>query len=124
FPVLVSEVFRLKEEGVPLFRMLQYGGSVLGLAMLFISYGVGILRFCNKHHLRLWQDLRRWLMITALVISTIGFAVALNMDSIPSAMSFYAFRVLGFKFLITWLPIFCFAYLGLSTFGRAAKSTR
>jgi len=111
FSVLGKEVFSLGGEPVHVFRVLQYSGSVIGMVMIVAAYGFGLRRYCHAKGCRVWQDSRRWLILIGLTSAAMLVAVAMNAEFIPRRLDFYAFRVFGFKFMITWLPIVGMAFL-------------
>ena len=123
FPFLRTEATAINGEPLPVFRILQYGGSILGLVMLLIGYWSGLRRYCRALDCVMWQDSRRWLELLALVAGTVLLATALNFRLIPRAFDFYEFRVFGFKFLITWLPIFGLVFLAFVRFRNSPKQT-
>jgi hypothetical protein len=111
FPSLSKEVFSIGHEPLHLFRILQYSGSVLGMAMIFSAYWVGLNQHCRRRACRLWQDSRRWMLLIGLILVTVLCATAWNAEWLPREVDFYAFRVFGFKLLITWLPMIGAAFL-------------
>ncbi|MEM0970350.1 MAG: DUF4184 family protein, partial [Verrucomicrobiota bacterium] len=56
FPLLREEFFSVRGESVPLFRVLQYGGSLLGMAMIFTDYLGAFRRYCQRQGERCWQE--------------------------------------------------------------------
>lgn len=111
FPVLTKDAFYLGGEPFHVFRILQYSGSVLGMAMILAAYWSGLRRYCRAKGCKVWQDSQSWMVLLSLITVTMLFAVALNAKLVPHELDFYAFRVFGFKFLITWLPLAGVAFL-------------
>ena len=115
FPVLSKEVFSFGGDPFHVFRLLQYLGSAIGMAIIIGAYGFGLSRHCRATDTKIWQDSRRWLVLIGVTGLTIVVAAAINAEYFPRDLDFYAFRVFGFKFLITWLPILGIAILCLAT---------
>jgi len=115
FPVLRKEVFSLGSDPIHIFRLLQYLGSAIGMVIIIGAYWFGLSRHCRATGNRIWQDCRGWLVLIGVTGLTILVAAALNAEYFPRDLNFYAFRVFGFKFLITWLPIIGLAILCLAT---------
>jgi len=115
FPVLSKEAFSVGGDPLHVFRLLQYLGSAIGMAIIFAAYWFGLSRHCRARGTRIWQDSRRWLVLIGVTGLTVLVATALNTEYLPRDLDFYAFRVFGFKFLITWLPIIGLAVLCLAT---------
>jgi Domain of unknown function (DUF4184) len=111
FPALSKEAVYFRGEPLHVFRILQYSGSVLGMGMILAAYWLGLRRHCRARGCRVWQDCRSWIVLIGLTSVTMLFAAALNAELFPRELDFYAFRVFGFKFLITWLPVFGMAFL-------------
>jgi hypothetical protein len=116
FPMLSKEVLSLGGDPLHVFRILQYLGSAIGMAIIIGAYCFGLSRHCRSTGNRIWQDSRGWLVLIGVTGLTVMLAVALNAKYFPRDFDFYAFRVFGFKFLITWLPIIGLAILCLATF--------
>jgi hypothetical protein len=114
FPVLRKEVFSFGGDPFHVFRLLQYLGSVIGMVSIIGAYWFGLSRHCCATGTRMWQDCRGWLVLIGVTGLTILVAAALNAEYFPRDLNFYAFRVFGFKFLITWLPIIGLAILCLA----------
>ncbi|MEM8954842.1 MAG: DUF4184 family protein [Verrucomicrobiota bacterium] len=118
-PMLRAEPFSLSGEQLPVYRLLQYFGSALGLAMLVVAYGLGFRRHCHVTDSGPWQDSRRWLFLLFLIGATVVFAAVLNVEFIPREFDFYRWRVFGFQFLITWLPAMGGAFLCAAATGTS-----
>lgn len=119
FAILRQEALTLFGESYPVFRMLQYGGSLLGLAILFVTYHGSLRRYCQRHGERMWQDRRRWVRLFGLSAATIGIAAAANARILNGATSLYEVRAFFFEFLILWLPLFGVAFLACALSGRS-----
>ena len=115
FPVLRKEVISFGGDPLHVFRLLQYLGSTIGMVIIICVYWFGLVRHCRATGTRIWQDCRRWLVLIGVTGLTVLVAAALNTEYFPRGFNFYAFRVFGFKFLITWLPIIGLAILSLAT---------
>lgn len=111
FTTLSKEAFVLGGEPLHIFRILQYSGSALGMAMILAAYWFGMIRHCRASRCRVWQDFRSWLVLIVLTSASLLVAAALNSEFFPRELDFHAFRVFGFKFLITWLPVIGMAFL-------------
>lgn len=111
FPILNQEVMSVDEQPIHVFRLLQYAGSALGMAILVAAYWSGLRRYCRACGSKVWQDPQGWLIVLGLAGVTVLIAVLLNAEFVPRALDFSAFRVFGFKFLITWLPTIGVAFL-------------
>lgn len=130
FPVLAKEVLFFHGLSLHAYRILQYGGSVLGLAMLARSYWLALSRHCQTTSTKMWQDTRHWLVLIGMICLTGLTAALLNSEFIPTTFDFFALRVFVFKFLITWLPLtgVCFLVLAVlranlkTTIGNASQS--
>ncbi len=114
FPVLRKEVFSFGGDPLHVFRLLQYFGSAIGMLIIISAYWFGLSRLCRATGTRIWQDCRGWLVLIGVTGLTILVAAVLNAEYFPRDLNFYAFRVFGFKFLITWLPIIGLAILCLA----------
>jgi len=121
FPILTREVLGGAGTGTPLFRLLQYSGSALGMTMILTTYGLALRRRCFKKGDRLWQDARSWLLLAALAVSTVLVAVLLNATRLPEKITFLGLWSFGFTFLISWIPIFL---LGLLLLGFVRRDRR
>jgi Domain of unknown function (DUF4184) len=126
FPALGREAISIGGEPLHVFRILQYAGSILGMVMLVIAYFCGLARYCKVGEIQVWQDKKSWLALFVLTLLTMLLAAVLNAKFLPGSIDVFAFRVFGFKFLITWLPIIgvaflCFA-LFRSRFSRSAAT--
>jgi len=114
FPVLRKEVVSFGGDPLHVFRLLQYLGSATGMVIIIGAYWLGLSRYCRATGIRIWQDSRGWLVLIGVTGFTILVAVAMNAEYFPRDLNFYAFRVFGFKFLITWLPVIGLAILCLA----------
>ena len=114
-PVLNKEVFSVGGDPLHVFRLLQYLGSAIGMAIIIAVYWFRLSQHCRARDTRIWQDSRGWLVLIGVTGVTVLVATALNTKYFPRDLDFYAFRVFGFKFLITWLPIIGLAILCLGT---------
>lgn len=123
FPVLSKAAFHLDGEPFHVFRILQHFGSALGMAMIVAAYWSGLIRHCRSTGCRIWQDSRSWLSLFGLTTLTMLIAAALNAEFLPGKFDFYALRVFGFKFLITWLPIMGVTFLCFATWGSRTPKT-
>jgi len=124
FPILSSEVFSIRGEPYPVFRLLQYSGSALGMAMILGAYWFAFRRHCRSGGLEMWQDPRRWLLLLGLTSVTILVAACLNARLLSEDLNFYTLRVFGFRFLITWIPLFGLAFLCLAIVRGRSDSSR
>ena len=115
FPVLSKEVFSVGGDPLHVFRLLQYLGSAIGMAIIIAVYWFRLSQHCRARDTRIWQDSRGWLVLIGVTGVTVLVATALNTEYFLRDLDFYAFRVFGFKFLITWLPIIGLAILCLGT---------
>ena len=116
FPVLSQKAFSIGGEPLHIFRLLQYLGSVVGMAVIMTAYWFGLSRHCRAEGTRIWQDVRGWLVLMGVIGLTVLVATAVNAKHFPKDLNFYAFRVFGFKFLITWLPLIGLASMCLAAF--------
>lgn len=123
FPALANEVISIRGEAVPVFRILQYSGSALGMVMILGAYGLGLRRYCREQDCAVWQDSRKWMVLVGIAGSTAVMAGILSSGMLAGGVNFYAMRALGFKFLITWLPLFALAFLCLALSRRASGET-
>ena len=123
FPVLAKESFSIHGESFHVFRILQYSGSAIGMTMILAAYGFALHRYCRARKSRLWQDFRRWMALLALTGIMALIAAAVNANFIPGRLDLYAFRVFGFKFLITWIPLIGVAFLGYALFRGSQPTT-
>lgn len=112
FPVLSRDVLTIHGEPYPVFRALQYAGSIAGLVILLGTYLYSLRSYCQPKHLPMWQDRRRWIHLLGLVGITILIATVMNGRSLVDEPSLYAARAFAFQFLITWIPLFGLAFLG------------
>ena len=115
FPALSKEAFSVGGDPIHVFRLLQYLGSAIGMAIIIAAYWFGLSRYCRAKGTRIWQDSRGWLVLIGVIGLTVLLAASLNAEYFPRDLNFYTFRVFGFKFLITWLPIIALAILCLAT---------
>lgn len=123
FPVLRSEVFSFGGDQLHVFRLMQYLGSVIGMVLIIHAYWIGLNRHCRATGSRIWQNFRGWLVLIGVTGLTILVAAVLNAEYFPRDLNFYAFRLFGFKFLITWMPIIVLSILCSATlFGSKSKS--
>lgn len=67
FPELNKEAFYLGGEPVHVYRILQYAGSFLGMAMIVAAYWFGLRRHCRERGCRVWQDSRSWMVLLGLI---------------------------------------------------------
>ncbi len=114
FPVLSREVFSIGGEPLPLFRILQYSGSILGLMMICGTYFFALRRHCRARGRTMGRGAAGWRSLLSLMSVTMGIAVAFNAEFIPRALELYPLRVFAFQFLITWVPIVGLAFLCLA----------
>jgi hypothetical protein len=111
FPVLGQELFAVAGEPIHVFRILQYSGSVVGMAMILAVYCSALTLYCRASGKSFWQDSQRWRALFLLASVSVLAAVALNTEYFPKGFDLFAFRVFGFKFLITLLPVMAFGFL-------------
>jgi hypothetical protein len=124
FPVLSWEVFSIGGEPLPLFRILQYSGSILGLMMICGTYLFALRGHCRARGRAVGRGAAGWRSLLSLMSVTMGIAVACNAEFIPRALELSPFRVFAFQFLITWVPIVGLAFLCLAMIrGRPTKTT-
>ena len=122
FPVLSREVFSIGGEPLPLFRILQYSGSILGLMMICGTYFFALRRHCRARGRAVGRGAAGWRSLLSLMNVTMGMAVVFNAEFIPRALEIYPLRVFAFQFLITWGPIVGLAFLCLAMIrGRPKK---
>ncbi len=122
FPVLASEAFIVGDEPFHVFRVLQYSGSLLGMVMIVSAYNFSLRRYCLTEHIGMWQDFRRWLLLLGVGLLTTVGAACLNIRFLYGETDLYALRAFGFKFLITWIPLFVLAFLCLAFFRPKSDS--
>lgn len=116
FPLLRTEMFSIKGEPFPLFRILQYFGSALGMAIIFVSYFFALQQYCQCKRVPFWQDRRRWMFHLSIVTLTLGIAFFLNVPVFDGDQNLHVLRTFLFKFLITWLPLYGMTFLCLALF--------
>jgi hypothetical protein len=124
FPALEKGIVLLGGDPIPVFRILQYAGSLFGLLLLVAAYGLGLGRFCRETGERIWQDSQRWQRLIGIVGSTSAVAAAWNADDFPRSLDLDAMRGFGFQFLITWLPILGATILCMALFWRLLGEAR
>ena len=123
FPALSMQAFVLGEGPLHVFRILQYSGSVLGMAMMLAAYWLRMKRHCRSRGCKVWQDFRSWLVLIGLTTATILVAAALNAELLPRGLDFHEFRVFGFGFLITWMPVVGITFLCYAMFSPATATS-
>jgi hypothetical protein len=123
FPILSKEVLFFHGLSLHAYRILQYGGSVLGLAILATSYWLELSRHCQTTSTKLWQDPRHWLVLIMTICLTGLTAALLNSEFIPTTFDFFDLRVFVFKFLITWIPLTGVCFLGLAVLRAKLTAT-
>lgn len=114
FPVLANESFVVGDEPFHVFRVLQYAGSIIGMLMIASAYCFDLRRYCLTQHVKMWQDSRRWFSLFGLVVLTAIAAAWLNMRLLSGDLNPHTVRAFGFKFLITWIPLFGLAFLSFA----------
>jgi hypothetical protein len=113
-PVLATEAFSIRGEPFHVFRVLQYSGSALGMLMIVGAYYFALRSHCLTERVGMWQDSRRWLLLLGLAGLTVLVAAFLNARLLDGELNIYAIRAFGFRFLITWIPLFGLAFLCLT----------
>ena len=114
-PALSTEVLSVRGESFPVHRVLQYGGSVLGMVMLVGGYCVWLGGFRRVEACPFWQDERRWGVLFGMTMVTVLISVGLNVRILMTGdLSLFAIRAFGFRFLITWIPLFCVGFVCLA----------
>lgn len=106
FPALDAKVFSWHGEQFPVFRILQYAGSAIGMAMILGVYWMALRKHCRRERLRLWRGGRKWGVILGLAGATTVIAACLNVGLLTDGLTIYACQAFGFRFLITWMPLF------------------
>jgi hypothetical protein len=122
-PALQDEVGSVGGESIPRFRVLQYSGSILGMAMLLIGYVWELRRYCDRLELALWQDFRAWAILVLIMLLPMIVSVLLNLHLLEDGVTPLASRSFGFKFLITWIPLSGLVFLCFAS-GRAVRVGR
>lgn len=104
------------------YRLLQHGGSILGMAMLLWFYLQALRQFCAAQGLTLWTDRDRWRLWFGLVAGTGLISALLQLPILLENTTVMGLRIFIFRWLITWIPLGFGAIWGLA-FVRCVKRT-
>ncbi len=114
FPVLRATAFSAGGTTIPVFRVLQNAGSVLGMLMIASTYLSGLRNHCLATRTRIWQDAGKWLVLTSLAGLTVLIAFLANARILDGGLDPYSARAFAFAFVISWIPLFGSAFLCLA----------
>lgn len=121
FPFLATEVFSFGGDSFPIYRLLQYGGSVLGLIMLLAAYVLVLQKYCEAKACPLWQDRARWWTLNGIAIVSAAIAAALFLHQFQQGNPFlFSARAFAFQFLTSWPPLFAAGLFIAAFFHRRA----
>lgn len=106
FPLLQKPTLSITGEPIPLYRILQYSGSIIGMLMIALFYFISFRRFLKIHPQPIWQDKASWTALLLVISISSGIAILINSSSLSNLSTFFSLRAFGFRFLITWIPLF------------------
>lgn len=105
FPILTTEVFTFGGSAFPIFRLLQYGGSLVGLALLGLIYLRGLRPYLDRERMSLWQDGRGWVRLLGGAAISCFLALLLHLDILLRLEDVDTLRAFAFQFLTSWIPL-------------------
>ncbi|MFT4638591.1 MAG: hypothetical protein ACI8T1_001912 [Verrucomicrobiales bacterium] len=120
-PFLAESSWVILRENFPNYRLLQYGGSIVGLCMLLIAYTVGLRRYCKKTGSMLWADGTRWAALLGLLMGSILIAGSLHVHRLADGLNSLSLRSFGFLFLITLMPVYAIGLIAMALRARWRK---
>ncbi|MEM8639033.1 MAG: DUF4184 family protein [Cyanobacteria bacterium P01_G01_bin.54] len=105
FPWLQQPIGWLAGEAVAPYRFLQNGGSLVGMIMLLVFYGLQVRKFSLAKGLKFWQEGDRWLLGISFLVVTGMISAVFHLRILLDYPSVLGVRMLVFRMLITWMPL-------------------
>ena len=120
--VLKTDVFDIAGEAFPIYRLLQYAGSLIGIAMLFYAYWQVARQHCRANDCPLWQDRDRWWTLTGItIVSAAIVAIPYIQHFFRDGFGLASIRGFVFQFLTTWPLVLAACLLVAATVRRYTK---
>lgn len=116
---LRTPLFTLGGDAIAPYRLLQHGGSILGMVMLVWLYYRVLRQFCAAWGLSLWADRDRWCLWLGLAIGTGVLAALVHVPIVWANTTVMGLRVFVFRWLITWIPLGFGAIVGWALLRRS-----